>query len=377
MKLLKSTTLSLSLMAIVMGAVSCTPVKRGEYASGSATIFCDDGFKNILDEEIEVFEYSYPNASIIPFYVSEGEALDSLTADATQAIITSKQLTKEQIEYMKAKHKRVVRQNCIAVDAVALITNKKNPVSALSMTEIADIFNGKITKWSQLAGNDTTAIKIVFDNAESSTVSYIRDKFLAEGEKLAEKTNSFAQNNNAQVFDIVKNDPDALGVISVSWLGDDLSVAKKIPMDQRMEDYKNETDTIATTLTSEVNIMKVSNPTEANDFSLVAYKPYQAYIYSGEYPLVRKIYMVSTASNSTVLHSFYVFLTGFVGQKIISLTGILPYHMNPRVVEVIEHTHLIIESPCMKCRGIFVKKIKINPLLCNYWIEISYKIHPE
>ena len=51
------------------------------------------------------------------------------------------------------------------------------------MTEIADIFNGKITKWSQLAGNDTTAIKIVFDNAESSTVSYIRDKFLAEGEK--------------------------------------------------------------------------------------------------------------------------------------------------------------------------------------------------
>jgi len=322
-------------MAIVMGAVSCTPVKRGEYASGSATIFCDDGFKNILDEEIEVFEYSYPNASIIPFYVSEGEALDSLTADATQAIITSKQLTKEQIEYMKAKHKRVVRQNCIAVDAVALITNKKNPVSALSMTEIADIFNGKITKWSQLAGNDTTAIKIVFDNAESSTVSYIRDKFLAEGEKLAEKTNSFAQNNNAQVFDIVKNDPDALGVISVSWLGDDLSVAKKIPMDQRMEDYKNETYTIATTLTSEVNIMKVSNPTEANDFSLVAYKPYQAYIYSGEYPLVRKIYMVSTASNSTVLHSFYVFLTGFVGQKIISLTGILPYHMNPRVVEVI------------------------------------------
>ena len=59
-------------MAIVMGAVSCTPVKRGEYASGSATIFCGDGFKNILDEEIEVFEYSYPNASIIPFYVSEG-----------------------------------------------------------------------------------------------------------------------------------------------------------------------------------------------------------------------------------------------------------------------------------------------------------------
>lgn len=321
--------------ASVAGAISCTPVKRGEYAAGSATVFCDDGFKNILDEEIEVFEYTYPEASIIPFYVSEGDAIDTLMADGTQAIITTRELTKDQIEYMKAKYKRVVRQNCIAVDAVALITNKTNPVGALSMQEVENILNGKITRWNQLAGSDTTAIKLVFDNAESSTVSYLKEKFLPEGKKISETTNSFAQKNNAEVFDIVKTDPDALGVISVSWLGDDLSVAKNVPMDKRMEDYQNQNDTIASTLTSEVNIIKISNPTESNDFSVVAYKPYQAYIYSGEYPLVRKVYMISTASNSTVLHSFYVFMTGFVGQKIISKTGILPYHMNPRVVELI------------------------------------------
>lgn len=321
--------------ASVAGAISCTPVKRGEYAAGSATVFCDDGFKNILDEEIEVFEYTYPEASIIPFYVSEGDAIDTLMADGTQAIITTRELTKDQIEYMKAKYKRVVRQNCIAVDAVALITNKTNPVGALSMQEVENILNGKITRWNQLAGSDTTAIKLVFDNAESSTVSYLKEKFLPEGKKISKTTNSFAQKNNAEVFDIVKTDPDALGVISVSWLGDDLSVAKNVPMDKRMEDYQNQNDTIASTLTSEVNIIKISNPTESNDFSVVAYKPYQAYIYSGEYPLVRKVYMISTASNSTVLHSFYVFMTGFVGQKIISKTGILPYHMNPRVVELI------------------------------------------
>lgn len=322
------------LLAVAAGAAGCAKVKRGEYAAGSATIFCDDGFRNILEEEIEVFEYSYPESSIIPFYVSEGEAIDTLMADGTQAIIATQELTKQQIEYLKDKFKRVVRQNCIAVDAVALITNKKNPVGALSMKEIEDIFNGRITKWNQLAGNDSTAIKIVFDNAESSTVKYMRDKFLPEGKSISETTNSFAQKNNAEVFDIVKTDPNALGVISVSWLGDDLSVAKKVPMDQRMADYQNQNDTVASNLTSEVNIIKVSNPTEQNDFSPVAYKPYQAYIYSGDYPLVRKVYMISTASNSTVLHSFYVFMTGFVGQKIISKTGILPYHMNPRVVEL-------------------------------------------
>ncbi|MCX4280568.1 MAG: substrate-binding domain-containing protein [Muribaculaceae bacterium] len=330
-----NTTFQIMLSAlIVLGAVSCTKVKRGEYAKGSATIFCDDGFRNILNEEIEVFEFSYPESSIIPFFVSEQDAIDTMMSDGTQAIIVTQELTKEQKDYIKSKFKRVVKTHCIAVDAVALITNKGNRVTSLSMKEIGDILNGRITRWSQLAGNDTTFIKLVFDNAGSSTVSYMREKFLPEGSKISDNPHAYAQKDNAQVFDVVQKDPDALGIISVSWLGDDLSLAKKVPVEQRNKDYANQNDTIATNLTTEVNVVRVSNPTEANDFDPIGYKPYQVYINSGEYPLFRKVYMISTASNSTVLHSFYTFVTGFVGQKIISKTGILPYHMNPRVVEL-------------------------------------------
>ena len=236
---------------------------------------------------------------------------------------------------MKSKYKRIERQDPIAVDAVALIINKDNPVDALSMDEIKQIMNGEITKWSQLAANDTAAIKIVFDHAGSSTVGYLREKFLPEGKTISEVTNAYAQQNNSQVFDIVKNDPEALGVISVSWLGEDLSAAKNIPVDVRNAQYQNENDTIRTNLTTEVKILKISNPTEENDFSAVAYAPYQAYIYSGDYPLVRKVYFISTASGSTVMNSFYQFVRGFVGQKIISKTGIRPYKMNPRVVQLI------------------------------------------
>lgn len=62
---------------------------------------CDDGFRNILQEEIEVFEFSYPGSSILPFYVSEQDALDTLLADGTQGIIVTRELTPEQREYMK------------------------------------------------------------------------------------------------------------------------------------------------------------------------------------------------------------------------------------------------------------------------------------
>lgn len=317
-----------------LASTSCSEIKRGEYASGTAAVFCDDGFRNILDEEIQAFEFSYKDATILPFYMSEQACIDSMLQDKVQSIIITRDFTKEERAHMKSQYKRIVRSQCIAVDAVAMIVNKDNPVSALSMEDIKKILTGQITRWDQLAGNDTTAIKVVFDAEGSSTVSYMRDKFLPEGKKITDFIKPYAQKNNAAVFDVVKKDPDALGIISVSWLGNDLSLAKNVPMDRRMEDYANENDSINTELTTDVNIIKVSNPTEENDFSPVSYKPYQLYINSGEYPLFRKVWMVSTASNSTVLHSFYTFVTGFVGQKIIIKSGIMPYHVNPRVVEV-------------------------------------------
>ena len=331
---IKQTIICALSAVMLLGSFSCTKIKRGEYAKGSATIFCDDGFRNILQEEIDVFEFSYPESSIIPFYVSEQEAIDTMLCDATQAIIVTREFTKDERDYMKKKFKRVVRQHCIAVDAVALITNKANNVKELSVNEIGDILNGKITNWTQLAGNDTTKIRLVFDNANSSTVNYLKDRFLPKDAKISDNPNAFAQKNNAEVFDVVKKDKSALGVISVSWLGDELQNAKNVPVDKRVADYNNQTDTIVPKLTTEVNVVKVSNPLEKNNFDPVGYEPYQVYINDGRYPLFRKVFMISTASNSTVLHSFYTFVTGFAGQKIIMKTGILPYNTSPRVVEV-------------------------------------------
>ena len=69
---------------------------------------------------------------------------------------------------------------------MALIVNKDNPVGLLTLNEIRDILMGKITTWRQLAVNDTSKIKIVFDNEGSSTVNYMREKFLPKGMTLSE-----------------------------------------------------------------------------------------------------------------------------------------------------------------------------------------------
>lgn len=325
------------LLMAASGLSSCE-IKRGEYAKGADTIYCDDGFKNILEEEIDVFEYTYPDSNILPFYVSESQAMEALLGDTTTTIIVTHELTNEQKDFMRKKFKRVVKQQEIAVDAVALIVNKDNSVEMISVEDVGKIMNGDLTKWSQLMVNDTTDIKLVFDNANSSTVMYMRDRFL-DGKPISSnpKVKVYAESNNRQVFDIVKNDRNALGIISVSWLGDSLEMAKRVPLDKRVENYNVENDTIMLDkkLTTEVRVVPIQNPTKENDFTIVPYLPYQKNIFNqNEYPFVRRIYMVTTASSGTLMKSFYDFITGTVGQKIMLNTGILPARIHPRIVEL-------------------------------------------
>ena len=45
---------------------------------------CDNSFENIMAQEIDVFEYQYPDAHILVRYGTQAEALDSLLAQTYQ-----------------------------------------------------------------------------------------------------------------------------------------------------------------------------------------------------------------------------------------------------------------------------------------------------
>ncbi len=66
----------------------------------------------------------------------------------------------------------------------------------------------------------------------------------------------------------------------------------------------------------------------------MAYAPTQENIYSGDYPLTRPIYMITTASPGGPLGGFYSFVTGKDGQRLIMKTGIMPARVNVQIYEV-------------------------------------------
>lgn len=300
--------------------------------SNIMTMLCDDSFENVMEEEIDIFEYAYIKQQyhVLSRYVTQKDALDSLFAGSIRTIVVGRDLTKTERNALKEKFTNL-RSMKIAVDAVALIVNPSNPVDHLSMKEISEILAGETTNWSQIQpGAPDRRIHVYFDSEGSGLATYMRDSLL-NGKPFGPLAHAAGSVDSILIR--VQNDPAAMGVIGVSHLTKDLTL-NNLTVEERAQRLIG--DTIA------VNGVNINDRMDATGvktlgvmrYEAVPYKPYQQYIYDGKYPLTRPIYMITTASPAGVGGKFYAFVTGVDGQRIIMKTGILPARMQVSVVEL-------------------------------------------
>ena len=284
---------------------------------------CDASFENVMQQEIEVFEYVYPNASVLPYYTDEKACVDSLLFGTARLAVVSHELTREQVEFLRDK-KHFAKTKKIAVDAVAVIVNPENPVENLSMKDLGEILTGHITEWNDIYPSKLDKIQVVFDHNGSSVVKYMADSLL-NGAGYA--SNVFSANSMKGVFDAVKSRKNAIGLVGVSWISSDLKKAD-LSAEERIKTLEVD-DTTATTFTDEVKVLGINR-----NNSTIAYKPYQAYIFDGSYPLYRSIYMINTGATGSLANGFFAFVTSFRGQKLMMSSGVLPATVHHRMVSV-------------------------------------------
>ena len=192
------------------------------------------------------------------------------------------------------------------------------------MSEIGEILSGKVTRWDELSPSKLDSILVVFDHQGSSTARYMKDSLLA-GADFAK--NVYAAGSTPEVYEAVAKRKGAIGIIGVSWVSSDMK-AKTMSIEERVANLK-ENDVTQTEFDSNIKVLKVRR-----DDSIEAFKPYQAYIYDGSYPLYRPIYAICAGVMGSLPHGFFSFVTGFNGQKIIQQTGVLPATIQPRMVNL-------------------------------------------
>ena len=325
--MMKNNHILLLLAFTLLTLVSCdTKLPKSTSTRGIAKIMCDESFQSVLEQEIAVFEYQYPEASIMPDYINEHDALDSLMHNKVDLIITSRDLTPDQRKSLKQLG-RGYRSRKIAVDAIAIIVNKQNDIDELSMDELSEIFTSKVKRWGEVSPTKlkNDSIKILFDGSGTGVVNYIKDKFL-EGGKFG--SNVYAKKSSTEVFEEVEKNKNVIGLIGVSWITSDLKSAEK-PISEKYDELKENNEVSVIDFTDRIKVMPVRAMDKAHGV-----KPYQAHIFSGDYPLVRSIWAIDASYNGTLDHGFFAFLTGVIGQKIILQTGILPAAEPVRFVEV-------------------------------------------
>lgn len=258
--------------------------------TGTIDISVDETYKPIIDEQLKVFDSSFPEAHINVHYKSEAECFKDYLDGKAKMILVTRELNDDEQKLLEQK-KIVSTYRDIAKDAVAVIVNNSSKDTVFSKLKIQGILTGQSEK----------KYNVVFDNPGSSTLRYMMDS-LIPGEKLAE--NVYAAKGNDSVIHYVANNPDAIGFISVSYISD-----------------YNDPEGLAF-------IKDVKVATIYNDSLEKYYQPYQAFIAPEWYPFTRKLYFIHSDTYQGLATGFSKFLTKERGQLIFKQARLFPTRVN-------------------------------------------------
>ena len=116
---------------------------------------------------------------------------------------------------LKDEEKASLTETIVALDGIAIIVNPANPVSDLSVEQIAQIYTGEITNWKDVGGDDLE-ISLIGREAGSGT----RDGF----ETITDTKEACKYNqeltSTGDVITTVAGNPNAIGYASLSALKD-------------------------------------------------------------------------------------------------------------------------------------------------------------
>ena len=265
------------------------------YVKGIADIYVDESLLPIVEDQEMVFESRYPKANIKLIPKSDSDIVNLLLQRKIDIAVLSHELTTTQEKTLRDSD--VVGKNTpFCSDAIALIVNQANTKTAITTSEIYDILKEKKTE-----------IQYVFDNENSSTLSFLMDK---AGVKSLPKSIT-ALNNNLEVIKFVSENNNSIGFVGVNWL-----LNPSIELESTIK---------------KVKVLSVGSTIKN------AVKPTQSYIETNEYPFVRKIYLLNYQGRTGLGMGFASFVKSEVGQRIALKSGLAPVKIPTREIRIVKN----------------------------------------
>jgi phosphate transport system substrate-binding protein len=261
-----------------------SPILSDTTTGGIINISVDESYQPIIDEQIKIFEATYPNAKINVRYKTEADCFKDLLKDsATRMIIATRGLNTKEEDYFKNNTGYVPIWGTVASDAIVVVVNGKSNDTIFTIDRLKKQLSGAM-------GNKQT---FIFDGLNAtSIVRYAVDSILRGGQ--FDSTIVKAVKNSRQVLEYVATQQNAVGFVGISWIG-------------------NPEDTAQANMLKRVKMAYI----KCNRCADTAYiKPTQLGILTKRYPLVRGLYYIVKENNPGLGTGFTSFLKNERGQLI-------------------------------------------------------------
>ena len=194
--------------------------------SGKIQLAGSTSMEKMCGALMEAFMEEYPNVTVTTEYTGSGAGIESVTSGSVDIGNASRALSDKE-------KSAGIEENIVAIDGIAMITDKNNKVTNVTKQQLTDIYTGKITNWKDLGGSDE-AIVVIGREAASGT----RGAF----EELLEVKNkcAYAQelDSTGAVLAKVAATPGAIGYVSLDVVDKTVAALKLDGVDATEDNIK-------------------------------------------------------------------------------------------------------------------------------------------
>jgi len=260
-------TLTLALLLSLCVLASCGRQSAAFNVAGSTSV---QPYVEILAED---YERAYPGAVIDVQGGGSSAGIQAVESGTAEIGMSSRHLKEDESHLWSIE---------IAKDGLAIIVNPRNPVGNLSLEQLEGIYEARYTNWSELGGLDAR-IHVISREEGSGTRSAF-EEMVMDGTRIDPR--SIVQDSNGAVRQLVSDDPNSIGFISLGLV----DIGEK--------------------------------PVKAIDINRFA--PTRENVASGDYPLFRSFLLVALVEPTGNAMHFIEYIRSPEGRRVLAAEGLIP-----------------------------------------------------
>ncbi|MGO9137598.1 MAG: phosphate ABC transporter substrate-binding protein [Syntrophales bacterium] len=227
---------------------------------------------------LEAYMKVHPGVNISLSGGGSGDGIKALIDNSTDIASSSREIKDNEISLAKEKGVNPVAHT-IAIDALTPIVHPKNKVNGLTIDQLSQIYQGKITNWKEVGGDDLQIIVVSRDSSSGTFEAW--GHLVLHNVKVTPKAQ--LQASNGAVVQAVSKNRYAIGYVGMGYVN---KAVKGLT----------------------VNGIPATEKTAL----------------SKEYPIARPLYMYTNGQPQGVVADFIKFVLSPAGQKLVSKEGFIP-----------------------------------------------------